>query len=181
MTSDLLDLAAARVGERIPMNAAPMDLGLLADELADEVALSYPGRTLDVHRDGDLRGHWDRDRLAQLLSNLLTNAFKYGAAGPVRVELHDAGDDVILAIRNSGPPIPADALPHLFEPLRWRDEERAGRDHGSYRSVGLGLFIVREIAKAHGGTVTVESATNDGTTFTVRLPRHARPDASATN
>lgn len=172
MISDLLELGAARLGQRVPVTPVDMDLGVLADEVVQEVALSFPDRRVEVRREGDLRGRWDRDRLAQLLTNLVTNALKYGAPRePVDLETRGDENAVVIRVRNGGAPIPPEALPHVFEPLRARDERWNGSEHGAQRSVGLGLFIVREIATAHGGTVDVASTPESGTTFTVRVPR----------
>lgn len=109
----------------------------------------------------------------------VTNALKYGPAEErVEVEMRGEEDSVVLQVRNGGAPIPPEALPHVFEPLRTRDQRWNDREHGAKRSVGLGLFIVHEIARAHGGTVAVASSPGSGTVFTVRLPRHPSPSAA---
>jgi sigma-B regulation protein RsbU (phosphoserine phosphatase) len=96
------------------------------------------------------------------VQNLLSNAVKYGA-GTVNVVARDEGAHVALDVTNRGSVIPESALLAIFEPLRTSDQT-AG--------LGLGLYIVREIVSAHGGVVTVRSSEQEGTTFTVRLPRH---------
>jgi len=87
----------------------------------------------------------------------------------VRIAVQGRTADVLLSVHNEGPPIPASALPRLFEPFTHGGEQR--RDHAAGGSVGLGLFIVREVVLAHGGTVNVKSGEGEGTTFTVTLPR----------
>jgi signal transduction histidine kinase len=107
------------------------------------------------------------ERLTQLLSNLVVNAFTHGARGvPVEVRGKGAGKDVVLEVANTGSPIPAELLPRLFQPFTRAD---AGGD--ALKGVGLGLFIVHEIATAHGGHVQVASTRETGTVFRVRLPR----------
>jgi PAS domain S-box-containing protein len=170
MISDLLDFAAARLGQRIPVNPRPADAARLAEAAADEVRGAFPGHAILVEREGDVSGSWDPDRLTQLLANLLANACKYGAAGsPVVVHVRGGGDEVAIAVHNAGEPVPEDVRPSLFEPLAAGTSASRG---GGGRSVGLGLYIVREIARSHGGRVSVESSREGGTTFTVSLPRY---------
>ena len=111
---------------------------------------------------GDVSGEWDANRLAQAISNLVRNAITHGE-GEVRLRLQDAGDGVEVHVHNRGEPIPADRLPFIFQPF-----ER-GSNEG--RGLGLGLYIVRAIASAHGGRVEATSSTAEGTTFRLCLPR----------
>jgi signal transduction histidine kinase len=116
----------------------------------------------------DGRGSWDPDRIAQLLVNLITNAFQYGSpTEPVVITVRGDEEQVVIDVSNQGAPIPPDVLPKLFEPLQ------RGRKSSTERSIGLGLYIVQEIAKQHGGFVVVDSSEDAGTTFSVQLPRHA--------
>ena len=120
---------------------------------------------------GTGRGHWDADRLAQVVSNLVGNALRYGdPAHPVRVEVTDAGAEIILRINNRGAPIRPDVLPRIFEPFQRGAD--AGGKAPRQEGLGLGLYIVRAIVLAHGGTIGVESSAEAGTTFTIHLPRH---------
>jgi hypothetical protein len=192
MVADLLDFGAAGLGAAMPVTPAPLDLRPLGQELADETRAAHPGRTVRYQAHGDLTGEWDAGRLRQLLSNLLGNAAHHGAAdGPVDLtisaEKGDGGDrveggdgaegGVVLAVHNAGPPIPPDALPTIFDPLT-RDASDEGQRRRRPGSIGLGLYIAREIATAHGGTVDVASSAEAGTTFTVRLPRRRAKPAS---
>jgi PAS domain S-box-containing protein len=168
MTRDLLDFTQARLGTGLGIERRPMDLCELVAQLADEVGASFPERQVDVETQGDCRGEWDPDRMAQLLTNLLTNALKYSPEDtPVRVITRAEGDALVLQVHNRGEPIPPNKLPVLFEPLQRATAEvdRTGR------SVGLGLYIVDQVVRAHGGRVDVTSSEAAGTTFTVRLPR----------
>jgi two-component system sensor histidine kinase/response regulator len=168
MIEELLDFARARVAGGIPLTPRAADLGHILAKVKAEVEA---GGTADIRIEveGALDGTWDRDRLAQVLSNLVGNAVRHGEAGaPVRVAVDGtAAERVRIAVHNAGC-IPADVLPVLFEPFRGGRPGAAG-DAG----IGLGLFIVRHIVEGHGGTVEGRSSGADGTTFVVTLPRAA--------
>ncbi|HYO71661.1 MAG TPA: ATP-binding protein, partial [Archangium sp.] len=171
---DLLDFTQARLGGGIPVSRQPMELHGVTRQVVDEVRMAHPERHIDVETRGDGRGHWDADRLAQVLTNLLSNALSYSPPGtPVKVRTRGEDGAVVLEVWNAGEPIPPEQLPRLFEPL----ERGAGQKDRAGRSIGLGLFIVRNIVEAHGGTITVRSGEAEGTAFTVRLPRHPPPEA----
>jgi hypothetical protein len=107
--------------------------------------------------------------LRRLLGNLVLNAIKYGAVdSPIRVSVEDLGADVRLAVRNGGSAIDPEILADIFEPLKRGIDYENSTDADS--SLGLGLYIAREIAKAHGGEISVHSDANE-TMFSVRLPR----------
>jgi len=165
---DLLDFTQARMGGGIPVRPAPLDLHELTQQVVEEARVAHAERTIQVTQSGDGRGEWDADRMGQVVSNLLTNALKYSPDGsPVQVETRGEAEQVVLRLHNTGEPIAPDLLPRIFEPLR-RGKRRVSK---SDRSIGLGLYIVRELALAHGGTVEVSSTQAEGTTFTVTLPR----------
>ncbi|HLL06749.1 MAG TPA: ATP-binding protein [Myxococcaceae bacterium] len=165
---DLLDFTQARMGGGIPVRPAPVDLHELTLQVVEEARVAHAERTIQVTQGGDGRGEWDADRMAQVVSNLLTNALKYSSEDtPVRVETRGEAERVVLRLHNQGDPIAADLLPRIFEPLR-RGKRRVNK---SDRSIGLGLYIVRELVLAHGGTVEASSTEAEGTTFTVTLPR----------
>lgn len=172
LVRDLLDFTQARLGKGIPVTRQAVDLERCVRQALDEVQAAFPGRELRLSTEGDTRGMWDGDRLAQVMHNLTTNALKYGTPGaPVRVSVRGGDDEVLLAVHNAGEPIAPDLLPHLFKPLT-RGVHESERNSSS---IGLGLFIVDQLVRAHGGTVAVRSTAADGTTFTVRLPRGAPP------
>ncbi|HLK89145.1 MAG TPA: sensor histidine kinase [Polyangia bacterium] len=172
MVSDLLDLTRTRLGNGIPVVKRPTSLEAACNQVVDELQAAHPGRRVILDYRGDLSGTWDRDRLAQIISNLVANALQHGnAAEPVTVRAVSNGSAAILTVHNHGKPIPPASLKRLFEPMvRLSD----GQDFGQSASLGMGLFIVRELVKAHGGTVAVTSTPEDGTTFRVTLPRHGR-------
>ncbi|GMU02326.1 GAF domain-containing sensor histidine kinase [Corallococcus caeni] len=164
---DLLDFTHVRTGMPLPVKPQPMDLHEVAEQVVDEVRLTAQGRALDLVCEGSGRGKWDPDRIAQVLTNLLTNAVQYSAPGAnIRVEARGDAREVVLAVTNAGTPIPPALLPVLFEPMT-----RGTTEGSEHRSVGLGLFIVNQIVRAHGGEVEVESTAEAGTTFRVHLPR----------
>jgi PAS domain S-box-containing protein len=148
-----------------------VDFHAVCERVLQEFRVLHPARELVYEAEGTPVGAWDEGRLEQVVQNLVGNALKYGAAdAPVAVRWSRSGDgqddDLVLTVHNDGPPIPSDLLPEVFEPFR--SGERAP-EHGD-RSMGLGLFIVREIVHAHGGEVSVTSDGEQGTTFTVTLP-----------
>jgi signal transduction histidine kinase len=168
MISDLLDFTQARLGGGIRVQRRPADLYALAATAVDEAEAAFPDRDIALTRAGDTQGTWDADRLGQVITNLTTNALKYSPRGtPVSIHVEGRGDHVELAVRNEGPAIPAARLGRLFEPLQRASDEI---DRNT-RSLGLGLYIVDSILRAHGGTVGVLSTDEAGTTFRVRLPR----------
>jgi signal transduction histidine kinase len=124
----------------------------------------------EVQQTGDLTGNWDRERLAQVISNLTVNAVVHSSAKRVDVVIEDDGPFVILKVTNQGTPIPPAMLESIFDPLVHYDQQTSS---DLLSGLGLGLFIVRSIAEAHGGTVRVTSSVEEGTTFAVRLPRAA--------
>jgi signal transduction histidine kinase len=169
LLDDLVDFNRTHLGMGIKIAVAHVDL---ADVFADEVEQlrgAHPDRSIQLEVAGDSRGVWDGRRLQQLLRNLVVNAIIHGAAGaPIHVVLTGRDTDVTIEVENTGPTIEEKNLREIFDPLK-RGLERSEGDDGE-GGLGLGLFIVREIARAHGGEVTVQSG-NARTVFVVRLPR----------
>lgn len=163
----LLDFSAARFGRALPITRVACHLDETARAVVEELREASPRHEIDLRIDGDTQGSWDAPRMAQTVSNLVGNALVHGAAGkPVEVLLQGNEQHVILRVRNQGAPICAEVMPTLFEPFR-----RGGDPEQRPRGLGLGLYIVQEIVKAHGGEVAVESTAERGTCFTVTLPR----------
>jgi signal transduction histidine kinase len=169
MIGDLLDFTACGLGAAMPLEPAPTDLGELCREVVEETRSGHPTRRVRVEASGDLAGEWDAARLRQVISNLLGNAVQHGA-DPIDLSVHGEGPQVLLAVRSVGTPIPPDVLGTIFDPLvRGSSPDLAQRRRPG--SIGLGLFIAREVVTGHGGDIRVESSAEAGTVFTVRLPR----------
>ena len=169
--NDLLEFVRSGSGG---MRVTPRSLRVdeVCTRVVREVEAAYPGVALELQCTGDMHAVWDEQRIAQALSNLVTNAIKYGAPGKPVTICVDGDDDALvsLMIVNRGEPIPVAMRESLFSPL----VRGTGRD-ASQVSLGLGLYIVREIAHAHGGEVEVGSRDADRTTFTLRMPRLCDP------
>jgi signal transduction histidine kinase len=168
MIADLLDLTRARQGGGIPIELKQADLGAIVQQAIDEVAVAHPDRTIDLDAQGEASGAWDPDRMAQVMANLVSNALDYSPVGtPVRVVLRAEAGYVSVAVNNRGSTIAPEVMARLFEPfVQGAQEGRVAQGQG----LGLGLFIVRQIVEAHGGSIGVASTKEEGTTFTVRLP-----------
>jgi two-component system NtrC family sensor kinase len=167
LIGDLLDYSRARLGRGIPIVARAADLDAICRATIEDVQAAHGGRAVRYVPGENGAGRWDPDRIAQILTNLLTNAIRYApGSAAVTVSWRSEGDLKVLSVHNDGPPIDRGLLRHLWEPF-----ERGAS--GPRTGAGLGLFIVREIARAHGGTVEVASEPGRGTAFTVRLPTRA--------
>jgi signal transduction histidine kinase len=174
MVADLLDFTRSRFGDSIPIVRAATDVRRILHDVVSEVAASHPSSTLQVETGGDLRGQWDDARLTQALTNLVTNAVHHGAdKSPIKVAAHGERNEVVISVGNEGPVIPEQDLAQLFEAMKHARGDSA-RDR---RHLGLGLYIVDKIVAAHGGSIDVRSSNEEGTCFTVRLPRGSSPPA----
>ncbi len=169
MINDLLDFTRVRLGGGIGVERGEaVDLHGLVAQVVDEVLVTRPERQVAVEHSGDARGRWDADRLAQVVQNLVGNALQHTTEdAPVRVRTWAEGEHVVLEVHNGGAPIPAEDLPRLFEPF----QRGSGARPDGGRSMGLGLHITYHLVHAHGGGIGVRSCADEGTTFTVRLPR----------
>jgi len=168
MIRDFLDFTQARTDPGIPLCRTAVDLHEIVQVALDEVHLSYPERQVILELSGDGGAVCDPDRIAQAIGNLIANAFQHGAiSSPVRVVARGSEEAIVLEVTNAGPPIRPEELPNLFVPFR-RGRESRERVAGS---IGLGLYITQRLVLAHGGAVKVRSTEEEGTTFTVCLPR----------
>lgn len=164
LIADLLDFARTRLGGGLPVTRIECDLHAIVAESVDGLASAHPDRTIALRKvppHSNLVGEWDGARLAQAVANLVSNALKHGT-DPIDIELRDEGSHVTLAVGNGGE-IEAESRVRLFEPFHTGDTERG---------TGLGLYIVREIARAHSGSVELATDTPGHTVFRLRLPRH---------
>lgn len=167
MIADLLDLALARAGHGVAVSPSWVDLHGVARRSIDELRVAFPKATLIHQSIGAGSLYLDADRTQQIIGNLTANSVAYGdLTRPITITSRLEGEEAIVSVHNEGAVIPEPALAGLFEPMT------RGTEVGTeVRSVGLGLFIVSEIAKAHGGEVLVSSSSQSGTTFSVRFPR----------
>jgi signal transduction histidine kinase len=168
LLDDLLDYNRTSLDIGIPVTLEPVDLAAACLEEIELLRVALPASKIDFATAGVTQGRWDASRIRQVVSNLVINAAKYGdRSGTIRVSLRADDARVRLSVENTGPRIPKDVMSFLFEPLR---RHAAAEAEGERESLGLGLFIVRQVALAHGGDVAVESS--DGMTcFTVTLPK----------
>jgi PAS domain S-box-containing protein len=165
MVHDLLDYTRARSGRGLLMNRCDGDLLAAVQQVVENMQVLHPGRPVTLRHEGDVRARIDADRVLQVVSNLMSNAFRYSPPeSPIAVAVRGAEEGVWLSVHNDGAPIPPSLLPRLFEAFeRGNAKDSAG--------LGLGLYIVKHIVEAHGGRVQVRSADGDGTTFSVLWPR----------
>jgi signal transduction histidine kinase len=167
MIGALLDCTRLRFQGSVPVAVEEIDLEEVISGVVAELQAANGRSEIKLSLSGDLHGRWDPGRVAQLLTNLVANAVSHGAReSPVSVSLTGADEAVLLSVTNSGPTIPPALVERIFEPFQQGAENTIGKRRG----LGLGLFIVREIVRAHGGTIDVRS-NDELTTFSVKLPR----------
>ncbi|HWB77016.1 MAG TPA: GAF domain-containing protein [Nannocystaceae bacterium] len=171
MIDQLLDFTRVRVGGGIGVEPSRIELFPVIRHVVDELDDANPDWQIRVERSGDTRGSWDGDRLAQVFSNLVGNAIQHGEIEHgVDVVVDGNGAELVeIEVRNKGV-IPADELPLVFDAMV------EGRRRDRARGLGLGLYISREIVRAHGGRIQVRSSAAEGTVFSVWLPRNVGAD-----
>ena len=169
LIDDMLDVTRLRNG-RLSMKLQPCDLAALATRVVDALSqqAEAAGVTLHLHADAPVPGVWDEFRIEQVLTNLLTNALRYGGGQPVEIEVSDDGTQARLQVRDHGQGIALEDQARIFEQF---ERAESGRQHVA--GLGLGLFITREIVHGHGGQIRVHSQPGEGATFVVTLPRGA--------
>jgi two-component system, sensor histidine kinase and response regulator len=166
MVDQLLNLARLQ-GGRLPLQPRSIELATLCRSVIDEFASRENGKQIVFSSSGNTSGAWDTDLVWQAVSNLVSNALRHGApGGDIGVEVDgDSVESVRLKVSNRGT-IPSEVFPHLFK--AFGPNTNGGRPR---EGLGLGLHIVQEIARMHGGNVGVESNDTTGTVFTIELPR----------
>jgi signal transduction histidine kinase len=162
---ELLDLGKIREG-RLQLQYQEVSLGEVVRDVARrfDIEVIRSGSSLSILAADNVVGQWDRFRLDQVVSNLLSNAIKFGLGKPIEIAISARAGWAILTVRDQGIGIEPDVMPRLFKPFERGVSER------HYGGLGLGLHIVKTIVEAMGGSVTVDSAPETGTVFTVRLP-----------
>ncbi len=183
LISDLLEYTRTRLGAGMPMELADCDLGAVCEDALESIRTGFPDQQFVQTLSGDLNLQGDAPRLRQALSNLLANAVQHGDRdAPITLSAAGEPDTLVVTVGNRGEPIAEDAHLAIFEPLVRAPGAAAQAQDRSKTSLGLGLFIVREIVLGHGGTIDVQSTAETGTVFTVRLPRRPgdpQPQAAA--
>jgi two-component system, OmpR family, sensor kinase len=165
LIGDLLLLGQAESSELL--RRAPLAIADLIVEVAEQARVQASDRTIEVAPLQPITLNADRDRLKQVIWNLVENALRYSpSGGAIRLSAVQEADQAVIAVSDEGPGIDPEHLPHLFERFYRVDRARSRATGGA----GLGLAIVQHLVKAHGGSVAVQSQPGQGTTFTLRLP-----------
>lgn len=171
MVNDLLEYARTQLGGAIPMRPVLADIAQICQSAVDDASAAHPDCVFRLEVVGERIGDYDAARLAQVFSNLLNNAAQYKSHDhAITISTFGDLDATTVQVKNYGPPIPEALLAAIFDPLVQLSVATEQKGPAS-TSLGLGLFIAREITTSHGGSIGVESSLKDGTVFTVRLPR----------
>lgn len=180
MIRDLLEYTRTRLGRAIPISTHPASMATICRLAYDEIRAAHPERIFRLETSGELQGRFDSERLQQVLLNLLGNAVQYGARGePITLSARGEADGITVRVANRGRTIPVDQLQVIFNPLvQIPSAPAAGEVEADATSLGLGLYIAREIITQHGGTIVAESD-KGRTVFSARLPRWLMPPGSA--
>jgi signal transduction histidine kinase len=179
MVDDLIGYTRTELGSGMPITLALTNTGTVCHSAIEDAHSTFPDSQFDLSLQGELSGMYDGVRLHQLFTNLLVNAAKYGAAGEmVRVRALGEMDMIRVDVNNRGPEIPRSAWREIFQPLVQLSGSSSEEAKDRQTSLGLGLYVAREIATLHGGTIEVQSNPQEGTTFTVCLPRLQKANAS---
>ena len=174
MITDLLEYTRTRLGRGIEIVAVTGDFSGLCRDVFEEVEAAHSDRAFVAHIAPDLAAQFDAARMRQVLTNLLSNAVQYGdPASPIVLTAAREAAETRLEVMNRGKLISSDALQVIFDPLVQIPNTDSDQDGRPETSLGLGLYIVREIVTAHGGTISVRSTDSEGTVFTVHLPQKA--------
>lgn len=174
LIDNMLDSARLQSGT-MQMQFQPVRLDALLKDVTMRAHMHHKDVTIDLHIDGVIAPiQGDPRRLTQVFENLLSNAVKYAPGSPLTITLQDRGEFVHIAFQDSGPGIPPQYVPHLFERF-FRNPEQAP----NVRGTGLGLYICRQIAEAHQGKISVESYLGEGTTIHMELPHEQQQPKSS--
>jgi signal transduction histidine kinase len=175
LINDLIDFTRTHLGRGIPIRVKHANLVALCAEVVDELRTFHPERTIEFRAPQKLDAIFDESRIAQVLSNLIGNAIQYGSPDmPVIVGLSNNGDDIFIEVNNRGTTISHDKLLTIFDPMvriAAHVNDVGNNDSMERTSLGLGLYISREIVQAHGGKIKATSNASDGTTFVLTMPR----------
>jgi len=174
LINDLIDFTRTHLGPGIPIRVKQGSIVAVCEQVVNELRTYHPERMIDLRVPAQLDAIFDEGRIAQVLSNLIGNAIQYGSVdAPVTVQVGIGGNDVVIGVNNYGDTIAPDKLASIFDPMVRiaANVHGAGSDYTERTSLGIGLYISREIIHAHGGQIGLTSTEAEGTTFTVRMPR----------
>ena len=165
LIEDMLDVSRIRTG-KLSIRPGQFDLSRLVSTLVDTFApqISAAQSSVNLNAESPVVGLWDEFRIEQVVSNLLTNALRYGAKSPIDVSVYVEGENAIVEVRDQGIGISEENQQRIFQQF-----ERVSAKH-AVAGLGLGLFISEQIVAAHGGKITVQSALGEGAVFRVSLP-----------
>jgi signal transduction histidine kinase len=170
MITDLLEYTRSRLGRGIEIVTTTGDISSLCRDVFEEVEAAHSDRTFIANIAPEITARFDAARMRQVLTNLLSNAVQYGDPSfPISLTVAREGEEALLAVSNRGKTISPDALQVIFDPLVQIPTTDMDINGPLEASLGLGLYIVREIVTAHGATISVTSTESDGTVFTVRV------------
>lgn len=174
MVTDLLEYTRTRLGRGIEVTPKPGNFAALCLQAFDEVCAAHPNRNLKCEIPDDVPLVFDAPRMRQVLTNLLSNAVQYGdPAFPVSLLVQDNETSVTMVVKNRGTPIPPEEMQVIFNPLVQVVAKESELHERPATSLGLGLFIAREIVIGHSGAISLTSTADEGTAFSVHLPRTA--------
>ena len=172
MITDLLEYTRTRLGRAIPISPNAGSMEEICRLAYDEIRAAHPERSFRLELSGELLGHFDGERLQQVLSNLLNNAVQHSdRSQPITLSAHGDAEKIAVHVKNRGRPIPVDQLQVIFNPLVQIPSALVDEDSSPSTSLGLGLYIAQEIVTLHGGTISAESSQEAGTVFSAHLPR----------
>lgn len=170
---DLLDFSTSHLGDGIPVDPYTVDLGAVCASVVEEACTFHPDRVIELSAAGDLTGTFDGARLAQAFANLIANALQHGFPGsPIHVTITGHETAVQFDVQNDGAVIPEGKLRALFDPVKsFAIRPPSERTASRVQNLGLGLYVVKEIVRAHKGEISVTSTVETGVKFSVSLPR----------
>jgi signal transduction histidine kinase len=174
LINDLIDFTRTHLGPGIPIRVKQGSIVAICEEVVNELRTFHPEQQIDLQVPPQLDAIFDEARIAQVLSNLIGNAIQYGSADkPVTVRVSASEGDLVIGVNNRGKAIAPDKLASIFDPMVRiaASVNSATSDYTERTSLGIGLYISREIVHAHGGKISLASTAADGTTFTVTMPR----------
>ena len=170
---DLLDFSTSHLGDGIPIDPYTVDLTDICHNVVEEARTFHPDRQIELVSGGNLVGVWDGPRLSQAFSNLISNAIQHGKQdGAIHIAIDGAMTEILFEVQNDADVISPEKLRTLFDPVKsFAIRPPSERTLSRVQNLGLGLYVVKEIVKAHEGHITVSSTEETGVTFTIRLPR----------